>query len=375
MHARPHLVIVTNVDWFFLSHRLSFARRAVEEGWSCTVVAADTGRGEEIRDAGLGFETVPFTRSGTNPLAEARVVPLLRSAYGRLKPTLVHQMTIKPVLYGSVASRSMGLPTLNHMTGLGHMFTSKGPLSLSRLSVEGMYRYALGRRRSLTMFENPDDCRLFEERGLVAPERTRVVRGCGVDLDSFAEAPLPVGPPVFMLPARLLIEKGVGEFVEAARRLRAEGTLSRFVLVGDADSGNPTSLRDETIRSWVDEGTVEWWGRSADMATTLAQSTVVVLPSYREGLPKVLLEAAAVGRPILTTDVPGCREVVRDGVNGRLIPPRAAQPLADAMREMAAAPELLARWGRASRVIAESEFSEQIVENQTLSLYRELLDQ
>ena len=370
----PHLVITINVDWFFLSHRLAFARRALAEGWRCTVLAADTGRGGEIRSEGIAFEPVPFSRSGTNPLAEARMVPALRAAYGRLRPTLVHQMTIKPVLYGSLAARSVGVPVLNHMTGLGHMFTSKGSLSPSRLAVQALYRHALGGRRSLTMFENPDDRDLFVERGLVRPSRTRIVRGCGVDPDVFAEAPLPEGPPVFMLPARLLIEKGVVEFVGAARRLRAEGVPARFVLVGDTDEGNPTSLATERLEAWAAEGAVEWWGRSSDMARTLAQATVVVLPSYREGLPKVLLEAAAVGRPLLATDVPGCREVVRDGVNGRLVPPHSAAALADAMREMAASPERLAPWGRASRAVAVAEFAESVVEDQTFALYDELLD-
>lgn len=370
----PHLVLTINVDWFFLSHRLTFVRRVLAEGWRCTVLAADTGRGGEIRSEGIAFEPVPFTRSGTNPVAEARVLPALREAYGRLRPTLVHQMTIKPVLYGSAAARSAGVPVLNHMTGLGHMFTSKGPLSPSRIAVQAMYRVALGGRRTLTMFENPDDRDLFVGRGLVRPARTRVVRGCGVDPGAFAEAPLPEGPPVFMLPARLLAEKGVVEFVEAARRLRAEGVPARFVLVGDTDEGNPTSIAADRLRAWAAEGAVEWWGRSSDMARTLARATVVVLPSYREGLPKVLLEGAAVGRPLLATDVPGCREVVRDGANGRLVPPRSPGALADAMREMAAAPERLAPWGRASRAVAEAEFAESVIEDQTLALYDELLD-
>ena len=368
-----HLVLATNVDWFFLSHRLTFARRLLYEGWRVTVLAADTGRADDVRAEGIAFEPTPFSRSGTNPATEAQVVPALRAAYGRLRPTLIHQMTIKPVLYGSMAAWSLGVPVLNHMTGLGHMFTSKGPFSPSRILVEGMYRVALGHSQSLTMFENPDDRALFVGRRLVRPGRTRVVRGCGVDPVAFAEAALPGGAPVFMLPARLLIEKGVVEFVEAARRLRVEGVGARFVLVGESDPGNPTSIPERQLEAWVEEGAVEWWGRSSDMAGTLARATVVVLPSYREGLPKVLLEAASVGRPILTTDVPGCREVVREGVNGRLVPARSADALADAMHEMVLAPGRLSPWGRASRAIAEAEFAEAVIEDQTLALYDELL--
>lgn len=371
--ARPHLVISINVDWFFLSHRLNFARRLVREGWQCTVVAADTGASGPIREAGLGFRSVPLSRSGTNPLDDLRLVAALASAYRDLCPTLVHQMTIKPVIYGSLAARRVGVPVVNHVTGLGYTFTAAGTWSPMRRLVERLYRPALGYRRSLAMFENPDDRALFVQRGLVRADATRIVRGCGVDVDAFAPSPLPPGPPVAMLPARLLRDKGVGEFVEAARMLRDEGLDARFVLVGEPDPVNPASVSAGDVGQWVRDGHVESWGRSETMPETLTRAHVVVLPSYREGLPKVLIEAAAVGRPLVAADVPGCREVVAPGLNGLLVAPRSPRALAQAMGTLLRDPERMQRYGNASRRIATTQFSDSVIAEETLGVYAELL--
>lgn len=366
-----HLVISINVDWFFLSHRLNFARRAVARGWRCTVVAADTGVADRIRAAGLGFHAVPLSRSGTNPLADARLVAAYVAAYRALRPTLVHQMTIKPVLYGSLAARRVGVPAVNHITGLGYTFTTAGAWSPARRVASALYRRALSNPRALTMFENPDDRALFVERGLVRPEPTRIVRGCGVDVEAFAAVPLPTGPPIAMLPARLLRDKGVGEFAAAARLLRARGSDARFVLVGEPDPHNPASVTPANLAAWgVD---VETWGRSETMPETLAQASVVVLPSYREGLPKVLIEAAALGRPIVTADVPGCREVVVPGVTGELAAPRSAEALAGALGPLLADPDRMARYGRAARARAVEHFSDDVIADQTFQIYDDLL--
>lgn len=368
---RPHLVISINVDWFFLSHRLNFARRSVARGWRCTVLAADTGVADLVRDAGLGFHAVPLSRSGTNPAADARLVAAYVGAYRALRPTLVHQMTIKPVLYGTLAARLVGVPVVNHITGLGYTFTTAGAWSPARRVAHALYRRALSYPRALTIFENPDDRALFVERGLVRPEPTRIVRGCGVDVDAFAAVPPPRGAPVAMLPARLLRDKGVGEFAAAARLLRARGPGARFVLVGEPDPHNPASVTPDELASWA--GDVEAWGRSETMAETLAQASVVVLPSYREGLPKVLIEAAALGRPVVTADVPGCREVVVPGVTGELVAPRSVEALADALGSLLADPDRRARYGRAARERAVTYFSDDVIADQTFEVYDELL--
>lgn len=319
----------------------------------------------------MGFHAVPLSRSGTNPVADARLVAAYVSAYRQLRPTLVHQMTIKPVLYGSLAARRLGVPVLNHITGLGYTFTTAGTWSPARRVAYALYRSALAYPRALTMFENPDDRALFIERGLVRPEPTRIVRGCGVDVDAFAETPLPTAPPVAMLPARLLRDKGVGEFAEAARILRAQGSRARFVLVGEPDPHNPASVTKVDLARW--EHDVEAWGRSETMPETLAQASVVVLPSYREGLPKVLIEAAALGRPIVTADVPGCREVVVSGVTGELAEARSASALAQALGPLLADPDRMERYGRAARLRAVEHFSDAVIADQTFQLYDELL--
>ena len=221
------------------------------------------------------------------------------------------------------------------------------------------------------MFENPDDRALFVERGLVRSGPTRIVRGCGVDVETFAETPLPVGPAVAMLPARLLRDKGVGEFAEAARLLRAQGTAARFVLVGEPDPHNPASVTAAELAAWGAD--VEAWGRSDTMPETLARSSVVVLPSYREGLPKVLIEAAALGRPVVTSDVPGCREVVVPGVTGELAAPRSARALAEALGPLLADPGRIARYGAAARIRAVDQFSDAVIAEQTFKIYDELL--
>jgi len=233
---------------------------------------------------------------------------------------------------------------------------------------------ALSHPRSRTIFQNPDDRADFTRMGLVHQDVSVVIRGSGVDCAAFLVAPEPAGVPVVVLPARMLWDKGVREFVEAAHLLRAAGREARFVLVGAPDTGNREAIPVERLDAWTREGPVEWWGHRRDMAAVLAGASVVVLPTYGEGLPKVLVEAGAAGRPIVATDVRGCREVVRPGVNGLLVPARDSTALARAIERLLQSPELRARLGRAGRLLAETEFAESVVVRQTLAVYRQLLD-
>jgi glycosyltransferase involved in cell wall biosynthesis len=372
---RPaRLVMVVNVDWFFLSHRLPVALAARDAGLEVVVTAADTGRGAEIRAHGLRFVPLPVSRRGLGPVAELRTLGFLAVLYRRLRPDLVHHVTIKPVLYGTLAARLAGRPgVVNAISGLGYVFGAGGAGPL-RGSIRALYRRALRYPGVRTIFQNPEDRDDFVREGLVRAHDTVLIRGSGVSLHTFRATPEPQGTPVVLLPARLLWEKGVGEFVEAARVLRAEGVDARFVLAGRVVEGNPTCVPEAELRRWVDEGVVEWWGDRADMPEVLAASTVVALPTfYKEGLPKVLLEAAACARPLVATDIPGCREIVRPGVNGVLIPPRDPAALAGALRGLLADAAARARMGSASRRIAEAEFSDRLVVEQTLALYAELL--
>lgn len=371
---RLRVLFVVNVDWFFLSHRLPLARAARDAGADVIVAAADTGRSDAIRSEGIGFVSIPMSRKGANPVGEVRTMAVLFNLYRRLRPDIVHHVTVKPVLYGSLLARRFErTAVVNAISGLGYVFTSDSRAKLLRLLVKKAYRLALNHPRSRTIFENPDDREEFIRLGLVRGEHAVLIRGTGVNCAVFQPTPEPVGDPLVVLPARMLWDKGVKEFVDAARLLQGRGQRARFVLVGGSDDGNPAAIPVRQLEAWSSAGYVEWWGHRNDMPAILADASVVVLPSYREGLPKVLVEAAASARPIVATDVPGCREVVQSGVNGLLVPPRDGVSLAEAIQVLLEAPELRMRLGQAGRHIAVSELSEEIVVENTMKLYRDLL--
>jgi len=291
--------------------------------------------------------------------------------YGREKPDLVHHFTVKCVLYGSLACHLIGIRSIvNSVTGLGYVFMDGGGArrwlrSLIKLS------YWLVLRHTWVIFQNPDDRAVFLQSRLVDPKRVALIRGSGVDIQLFAPQPEPAGVPLVVLPARMLWDKGVGEFVAAARALQAQGLRARFALVGDSDNENPASVHSSQLRAWEKEGVIEWWGWMENMDGVYAQAAVVCLPSYYgEGVPKTLIEAAACGRPIVTSDMPGCREVVRHGENGWLVPARDVGALADALCDLLKNPSMRSEMGIRSRAIAEKEFSMELVISQTLALYQ-----
>lgn len=369
------ILYVVNVDWFFWSHRLEIARAARDRGAEVWVAAASTGFDQRMAAEGFRFLPIPFSRSGTNVVREARTMLSLYRLFRRIKPDLIHNVTIKPILYGSWMARLARCPVVvNAISGLGYVFLASGRKArLSRLLVQRAYKSALAGKRVRVVFQNPDDMRDFVERGLVDDARAIVIRGSGVDVAKFTPSDEPGGIPLVMLATRLLRDKGVVETVRAARLLRAWKVGCRVALVGNLDLENPASVSKRELDGWLQEGCVEWWGHRSDMDEVLRQAAVVVLPSYREGLPRVLLEAASVGRPIVATDVPGCREIVRDGVNGFLVPPRDPAALARAVRRLVEDPGRRARMGARSREIAVTEFREEIVVEGTLSVYEDLI--
>ena len=342
--SRPHLMFVVNTDWFFLSHRLPLAQEAVRRGWRVTLAAPDTGRGDEVREHGLEMVDLPLSRSGTNPVRELGAVRHLAGLYRQLRPNLIHHVTPKPVVYGSLAARAVPrIPVVNAVSGLGYAFIGKAWWHPLPWAVRRLYALALGRSRSTAIFQNDDDLHHLAGAGLVDGDRAVLIRGSGVDVERFAATAEPEGVPVVVLPARLLRDKGVAEFVEAARALHRRGVEARFVLVGTLDPGNPAGVDRETVEGWVASGAVEWWGYREDMPEVYRQATVVALPSYREGLPKALLEAGASARTLVTTDVPGCRDVVTDAQTGLLVPARDAGALADAIARALRDPALRER--------------------------------
>ena len=258
------------------------------------------------------------------------------------------------------------------MAGLGWLFISRSRIArwLSPL-IRWILACLLSAPRCRVIVQNPDDLELLKKAG-VTESHLRMIRGAGVDTSEFSPSPEPPEPICVVLAARILWDKGVGEFIEAARQLQQEGVKARFILVGNPDSDNPASVPEVTLHAWQKEEVVEWWGHRDDMVAVFHAAHVVCLPSYREGLPKVLIEAAACGRPIVTTDVPGCREVVREGENGLLVPVRDAQALSEALFSLIKNPELRAQMGRRSREIVLKDFSSEKVIAQTLGLYKEL---
>jgi glycosyltransferase involved in cell wall biosynthesis len=276
------------------------------------------------------------------------------------------------VLYGGLVARFARVPAVVHaITGLGYVFLIDGTAArIQRAIVKSFYAFALGHRNAHAIFQNPDDLKLFLDSALVDRSITSMIKGCGVDMAAFAPGGEPEGPPVVMFPARILGDKGVHEFVAAARLLKQKGAAARFVLVGRTDADNPTDVGETGIKAWTDEGAVEWWGFAHDMAATLAKAHIVCMPSYREGLPRVLIEAAACGLPIVTANVPGCREIVRDGDNGFLVRPRDGPATAEAIAKLLDDAALRQRMGGRGRAIAVAEFSVEDFVSMSLAAYR-----
>lgn len=369
------ILFLSAKDGYFHSHRLELAVRVKAAGYDVKLVVPPGPYRDRIVAAGIPVIHVPMDRQGKNPLADLRTVRALVDVYRREAPDLVHHVAIKPILYGSLAARLARVPyVVNAMAGMGYVFLSQQLLSRAiRPGVKLSFRMLVNAENARVILQNPDDIERWVAWRVMRRDRIALIRGAGVDIDLFSPTPEPEGAPVAIVPARFLFDKGLGEFVEAARILRREGVPGRFVLLGEPDRKNPEAIDDETLQRWKAEGIVEISPWRDDVHVALSESHLVCLPSYGEGLPKTLLEAAAAGRPIVTTDVPGCREVVRHGDNGFLVPARDPVALAGAMRELLLDAELRARMGARGRARAEQEFSSAHVAEQTLQLYASLL--
>ncbi len=379
------IVLFANTDWYLYNFRRSLALALREAGHELLLLSPPGEYGARLRALGLRWEPVPMDRRSLNPLREAAVLAHLWRLFRRERPDLVHGFTIKCAVYGSLAARAAGVPArVNAVTGMGYVFTSTDAKARAlRPLVRLLMRAALDGRDARLILQNPDDVAVFEQARLVAPGHIRLIPGSGVDCVRFApgesvgrgHAPDADTPPFrVLLAARLLWDKGLAEFVDAARRLHGEGRAIDFLLAGDPDPGNPAAVPEATVHDWVAEGLLHWLGHVDDMPALFASVDVVVLPSYREGLPKGLIEAGACALPLVTTDVPGCREVVTDGVDGLLVPVRDAGALATAIARLHDDPMLAARLGAAARQRALDEFDERIVIARTQAVYQELLD-
>lgn len=378
------LLFVVNEAYFFVSHRLAVARAARRAGFEVHVAAPvdhvwapEDFDVTQLADEGFSFHPIPLNRRGINPLQDLQTLAALWRLSRRLRPDLVHNLTIKPVLYGGIVNRLLRTRgVVAAVPGLGQVFLLPGiRAALLRRLIVTLYRLSLNNPRSRVIVQNPDDGDRLLMFGAVAPARLALIRGSGVPLDQFALAEEEPGPPLVILPARLIWAKGIKEFVAAARRLRDEGIAGRFAILGDAKNDYPDAVSEAQLRRWHEEGVIEWWGRREDMPEVMRQCHVVCLPSkYGEGVPRVLIEAAATGRAIVTTDIPGCREIVRNDENGILVPPGDVEALSEALKRVLRDDALRRRFGTAGRKIAEHDFAIDSVVGKTFNIYRALLD-
>ena len=377
MKSQPRIVFVDNSVDGFRRDRAQLVQAARDLGLEIHVAAPPGRVAADFRRDGFTFHAIPMTRKGTSLWKEPATVLALLRLYRNLRPSLVHHLRLKPVLYGSIAATLAGVPAVvNTLTGLGFIFTDESEKTAPlRKWVEMGCRRAFRHSNLRVIFQNPDDRAVFIRKGILTGEQTAVIKGSGVDLSVYRPSPEPEGLPVVMLASRMLWDKGVAQFVEAARILKSEGVQARFALAGDSDPDNPAAIPQEQLDVWKDSGDVEWWGlqESQKMPEVLAKSHIVCLPSYREGIPRILIEAAASGRPIVTTDAPGCRELVRPGENGMIVPSRDIASLANALRFLIENPETRVAMGNNNRQVAVQEYSQELVIAQFMSVYRDLL--
>lgn len=372
------VLLFANTEWYLFNFRQSLACALRDAGHEVLLVSPPGPYGARLRELGYRWEPAPMVRRSLNPLREIALVLWLRRLIAREKVDLVHGFTIKCAVYGSIAARWEGTPArVNAVAGMGYVFISKAPRALIlRPVIRSLFRYALSGDRARLILQNPDDVDMFIRAHLVDPDVVRLIPGSGVDCSRFTPTEIFGGDGGrfrVVLPARLLWDKGILEYVEAARLLRARGAAIDFLLAGEPDPGNPAAVPEHAIRGWVDEGLLEWLGHVDDMPALFRSVHCVVLPSYREGLPKGLIEAGACALPLVTTDVPGCRDVVTNNVDGLLVPVRNAKALADAIARLHADPTLRRRLGDAARLKALAEFDERSVVQRTLCVYRELI--
>lgn len=368
------LFLVTE-DWYFWSHRLPLARAARDAGARVIIATRVEKLRAAIEQEGFELEALPWRRRSHNPWDEVNTLHDIIGLYRRERPDIVHHVAVKPVVYGGIAARFAGARAqVNAIAGLGYVETSR---QLRARILRGVFnavlRFAWSGPRVHVIVQNPDDVAALSRMHLIPAAHIHMIRGSGVDVSHFAPSPEPPSPPVrAVFGGRLLWSKGVRELVDAARSLKFRNVPVEVILAGSPDPENPESIPDSTLRGWVGAGLVTHTPWTDDMASVWRSAHIAVLPSYREGLPKALLEAAACARPIIATDVPGCREIAREGINALLVPPRDAEALATAIEKLAQDASLRARFGAAGRELVVNEYAESIVVRETLDLYRSL---
>ncbi|HET7681142.1 MAG TPA: glycosyltransferase family 4 protein [Xanthobacteraceae bacterium] len=370
--ARRLLYLVSE-DWYFCSHRLPMALAAQSAGYDVHVATRVQADGAAIEALGFKLHPLPWRRGSTNPFGRLRLIADVRRLYRGLQPDLVHHVALEPTVIGSIAALGLPLRTLNAMAGLGFVFTSRSPKALLfGFVVRALLRFLLTRRNAAVLVQNEDDRAAIAALG-ISPDRVFLIAGSGVDADQLKPMPEPAGPITVGFVGRLLDDKGIRTLIAAHEVLGRRGRPVRLLLAGEPDPANPASIPPHEIASWKVREGLEVLGHVADIREVWAAAHIAVLPSRREGLPKSLLEAAACGRAIVATDVPGCRVIARDGVNALLVPPDDPAALADAIELLSRNPVLRRTFADAGRRMVEEEFSSARIGQETVALYDKLL--
>ena len=366
------VLLFSNTDWFLYNFRLQTAKGLRDAGYEVLLVSPDGDYVPRLEAMGFSWKQFDFSRRGMNPFEELNTILRFRKFLKQEQPDILNNYTVKCVIYGSIAAKFTGVPhVINTIPGLGYVFTDQHIGRLIRPIVELLYRWAL--KNSTVIFINEDDQNLFLKKKLVPANQVNLIESCGVDTAKFSPADEFPGLPVVLFSGRLLKDKGIGEFVAAARKINKEGKVARFVLVGNVDAGNPSGITRKQLKTWMDEGVVEYWGWQDDMVTIYQQAHIVVLPSYREGVPKSLLEAASCEKPLVATDEPGCRMIVQHEKTGLLVKRQNSQALAEAIQNLLDAPNLRRRYGKAGRQLVQARFSDEQVVQQTIALYEQVI--
>jgi glycosyltransferase involved in cell wall biosynthesis len=370
------ILFVDNDSDDFLRYRLTLACKLRDLGFDVHAALPQREGVENLLRQGIPAHIFYLERKSARVLDELRSLISLLRLYRKLRPTLVHHLSLKPTLYGGISARLSGVPAaVSTLTGLGYAFTARTlKMRVLRLIIALALRCSFRHQNHPVIFQNSHDRDDFLVNGIVPGDRAFLTNGSGVDLSVFTPEPEPPGPPVVLMASRLLWEKGVAEFVCAARALRLRGVQARFVVVGEPDYGHPSAIPVTKIREWRDAGDVEWLGWRTDISELISQSHIVCLPSYYgEGIPRILVEAAACGRPIIGTDSPGCRQIVHNGQNGFLVPSREVEPLASAIAQLIENVALRAAMGTRGREIAANDFSLEKVIDANLAVYNSVL--
>jgi glycosyltransferase involved in cell wall biosynthesis len=369
----PVLVYLVTEDWYFLSHRLPMARAAQRAGYDVHVITQVGKDGAAIETLGFHLHAMVWRRGSVNPFAFVANIRAVRRIYRTIKPDLVHHVAVQPTIAGSLAAAGLPCVRLNALAGLGFAFTSATPKARLLLPIlRALLRHVLSHPRAAVLVQNPDDRAAIGSLG-IADEKFFTIAGSGVEIDKLVPLPEPSGTIAVAFVGRLLDDKGVRTLVAAHDILARRGQSIRLLIAGEPDPANPVSIPPEEIAAWAKRPGLELLGHVPDIREVWRAAHIAVLPSRREGLPKSLLEAAACGRPIVASDVPGCREIARNGVNALLVPPDDPAALAAAIEQLANDQALRMRFGAAGRRLVEKQFSSDRIGRETVALYDRLL--